>query len=256
VIDLHCHILPGVDDGSPDLPTSLAMARLAAADGIRTTAATPHIRDDHPFDYASIPSRVAEVNAAIAADGIELEVVAGAELALSKVPELDDEQLAGLCLGESRCLLVESPYTLATDLLERDLFDIQVRGFAPLLAHPERSPSFLKDPARLATLVERGVLCSVTSASLAGKFGKHVQRMALRMAREGIAHDIASDGHGPEGRRPTLRPGLEALERELRGRGEHGRWAAHDVPAAILAGEPLPDPPRPARARRRLGFGR
>jgi protein-tyrosine phosphatase len=249
VIDLHCHILPGVDDGAPDLPTSVAMARLAAADGIRTTAATPHVRDDHPFDHATIPERVAEVNAAIAAEGIELEVVAGAEVALSKVPELDDAQLADLCLGASRCLLVESPYTFATDLLERDVFDLQLRGFRPLLAHPERSPSFLKDPGRLGQLVERGVLCSVTSASLAGRFGKHVQRMALRMAREGIAHDVASDGHGAEGRRPILRPGLEALERELRGSGEHWRWAAHDVPAAILGGEPLPDPP--SRARRR-----
>jgi protein-tyrosine phosphatase len=225
------------------------MARLAAADGIRVTAATPHVRDDHPFDRASIPARVAELNAAIVGEGIELEVVAGAEVAFSEVAELDDAQLADLCLGTSHCLLVESPYTLATDLLERAVFDLQLRGFRPLLAHPERSPSFLKDPARLRQLVERGILCSVTSASLAGRFGKHVQRMALRMAREGIAHDVASDGHGPDGRRPILRPGLDALEHELRGNGEHGRWATRDVPAAILDGEPLPDPP--SRPRRR-----
>ena len=250
MIDLHCHLLPGLDDGPADMPETLEMARVAVMEGIDTIVATPHIRDDHPFDPAAIRPLVDQVNAALAAEGIGLKVLAGAEVALTKVSELSDEELGRLCLGAGRHLLIESPYTHATDLLENDLWTAQLRGFQVVLAHPERSPSFQADLRRLAALVERGVLCSITAASMSGRFGKTVRRFTVRMLGEGLVHDVASDAHGPVGRRPALMGGFEALERELRGLRDAADWYTRAVPEAIVTGAEVPPrPERPARAR-------
>src|SRR5205814_248535 len=143
----------------------------------------------------------------------------------------DDAQLARLCLGEGRYLLVESPYTHATDMLEHEIFDIQRRGFLPLLAHPERSPSFMSNTGRLVTLVERGVRCSLTAGSLTGGFGKTVQAAAFAIARAGAMHDIASDAHDAQRRRPELSAAVRMVEGLLSDRGA-ARWFVKDAPAA------------------------
>src|SRR5439155_8663147 len=170
VIARHCHLLHGLDDGPSDLAESLAMARVAVEEGIETIVATPHIREDHPFPLELVAERLEELRGALASEAIPLRVLGGGEVAISKASELDDAALRAACLGDGPYLLVETPYTEATDLLENTLFDLQVRGFKPLLAHPERGPSFLSDPDRLRALVERGVLCSLTADSLAGRF--------------------------------------------------------------------------------------
>jgi protein-tyrosine phosphatase len=252
MIDLHCHILFGLDDGPADLDATMELARTAAAAGTRTIAATPHIRDDHPFDLALIATRTAEVNRALRREGVSLEVVTGGELALSKAPELDDEQLRSIALGGGPTLLVESPYTHATDLLEQQLFDLQLRGFRLLLAHPERSPSFLSDVRRLGRLVDRGIACSVTAASLTGRFGRTVRRFSVQMLREGLVHDIASDAHDAVGRTPDLAAGLRAVEEELPDALDALDWFTVEAPAAMLAGDALPDPPRLRGGYRRL----
>jgi protein-tyrosine phosphatase len=243
LIDLHCHILPALDDGPPDLEGSLELARAAAAAGTRTVVATPHIREDHPFDIARLPERVESLNAKLNADAIELRVMPGGEVALSKLPELDDAALEGLCLGSGRCLLVESPYTDATDMLEGDLFNLQVRGFRPLLAHPERSPSFQSDIDRLARLVDRGVLCSVTAASMSGRFGRTVRRFTIELFRARLVHDVASDAHDAVTRSPDLGRGFTSLEHDLPGAPGAASWFTAEAPAAILAGDDLPPGP-------------
>src|SRR5436190_5278214 len=117
LIDLHCHILPGLDDGPADMEETLEMARVAVTEGVHVVVATPHIRDDHPFDHAGIEPLVDEVNSLLRDEGIDLQVVSGGEVALTKVAELDDDSLGPLCLGRGRYLLIESPYTHATDML-------------------------------------------------------------------------------------------------------------------------------------------
>src|SRR3954452_13891716 len=149
MIDLHSHILPGLDDGPADLDGSLALAREAVARGTRKIIATPHVRDDHPYPLDEIDNRVDGLNRAFANQGIDLEVVAGGEVAISKIPDLDEPTLRRVCLGDGTYLLVESPYTQTSQLLEHVLFDLQARGFRPILAHPERSPTFLSDKIRL-----------------------------------------------------------------------------------------------------------
>jgi protein-tyrosine phosphatase len=256
VIDLHCHILPGLDDGPPDEDTSVALARLARADGTKTIVATPHVREDYQFDVKEIATRTAELNERLAQNGVDLEVLPGAEVAISMLNDLDDKTMTTLCLGGSTtAVLVESPYQEATDLLEDSLFTLQVRGFQPVLAHPERSPSFMSDPSRLAKLVERGMLCSVTSASMAGRFGRTVQRATKTLFERGLVHDVASDAHDILRRGPGLTAGFKLLERDhVPGLTAHLPWYTQAAPAALLAGEPLPArPPIEPPPRRRLG---
>jgi protein-tyrosine phosphatase len=253
LIDLHCHVLPGLDDGPPDLDGSLALARHAAAAGIETIVATPHIREDHPFAPSLIPERVAEVNAAVASGGSALRVVAGGEIAITRVGDLDDETLGALCLGEGRYALVETPYTSVGELLEETLFDLQTRNVRPVLAHPERSPSFIGDADRLAELVERGILCSVTAASLAGQFGSTVRAFSIELYERGLVHNVASDAHDATRRPPELRPAFESLEQDLPGvLGQLGWYTLH-APRAMLAGVDLPERPEPIARPRGVG---
>jgi len=244
VIDLHCHILWGLDDGPVDLATSLELARTAAATGTRTIVATPHIREDYPFDPAVIAGRVAELNAALRTTGVGVEVVAGGEVAVSMLADLDEAALRTVALAGTDYLLVESPYAHASDLLESNLFDVQVRGFRVILAHPERSPCFQSDGDRLAQLVERQVGCSITAASLLGVFGRTVRRVSIGLLRDGLVHNVASDAHGPAKRTPDLMAGLRAVERELPNVREWRGWFTQDAPGVILAGAPLPEPPQ------------
>jgi protein-tyrosine phosphatase len=257
VIDLHSHILPGLDDGSPDIGASVSMARFAAADGVHTMVGTPHVREDYPYPLEEIHARAAQLNETLRSREIGLQVVEGAEVAVTKLLDLDDPTLASLSLGDGPYILVESPYQRATDLFEQSLFALQVRGFQAILAHPERSPSFQRDPDRLASLVERGVLCSITSASMAGRFGRTVQSFTRLLFERGLVHDVASDSHDSAKRPPGLLAGFRVLDRELPGVLDQAPWFTNDAPAAILAGERLPQRPDPPRRKRGLfGFGR
>jgi len=260
VIDLHSHVLPGLDDGPAELEGSLALARAAAAAGTRTLVATPHIRDDHPFPIEAIDERVESVNTALTDAEIDLRVLAGAEVAISKVGEFDHATLQRLCLGAGPYILVESPYTKAPDLVERVLFDLQTRGFRPILAHPERSPSFLTDLERLRRLVESKVLCSITALSMVGAFGATPRSFALQLFADGLVHNVASDAHDPYRRPPGLRAGFERLDADLPGLAEQSDWFTREAPRAIVAGEDLPPAPSPPRLgsrwRRRLSLRR
>jgi protein-tyrosine phosphatase len=189
------------------------------------------------------------VNARLEAEGLTLRVIRGAEVALSRLPEFDDEQLEQVCLGAGRYILVESPYFVATDTLENMLFSLQLRGFRPVLAHPERSPSLMEDISRLAVLADRGIICSVTAASMTGRFGRTVQRATRAMFERGLVHNVASDAHDDRRRPPGLRDAFSALDHLVPGVHDEIDWYTREVPAAVLAGAQLP--PRPARSPRR-----
>lgn len=251
MVDLHSHILPGLDDGAPDLKASLAIADAAARDGTTTIVATPHVSLSYDAEPAVITAGVQTVQAALAEQEIDLRIEAGAEVAVARLIELDDGALEPLCVGRGPYLLVESPYS-ASPFLERLIFDLQTRGFKPLLAHPERCPIFQRDRRLLERLVSQGALCSVTAGSLTGSFGRTVQRFTRELLRAELVHDISSDAHDTT-RRP---PGLSAAARELRtelpelaGRAD---WYCRQVPSSILEGEPLPrrPPMRPHRKKR------
>jgi protein-tyrosine phosphatase len=252
LIDIHCHILWGLDDGPADLDGSLDLGRAAVAAGTTMIVATPHIRDDYSFPIEAIDQRARELRTALADEGIDLQILPGGEVAIDKSADLTDAELAQVSLGRSPYLLVESPYGEATDFIERAIYDLQVRGFSLILAHPERSPSFQSDLGRLATLVERGVYTSITAASMARQFGGRVQQASAAMLAAGLVYNVASDAHDASRRGPALLKGFEALEGELPGVAAAAPWFVNDVPMAMLMRENLPEPPRLERPRRGL----
>ena len=252
MIDLHSHILPGLDDGPEAVDESILVARLAAFDGAARIYATPHVREDHPYALDEIAARTHALNRRLEAEHIEIEVVAGAEVALTRVQDLDDATLASLCLGESSAMLVESPYGEASDVLENTLFNIQVRGFRPVLAHPERCPAFQKNPERLQRIVDRGVRTSVTAGSMAGRFGRTVQRFTSTLFERGLVHTVASDAHDSKRRPPGLQPGFKVLDRDIPGLLAAIEHFTSDGPRALLAGDEPPGPPTLAPPKRRF----
>jgi protein-tyrosine phosphatase len=244
VIDLHCHVLPGIDDGPATIDGSLALARVAAAAGTRVLVATPHVNRRYRNDPQEIAHRVAELGERLAdagvlrTDGAVLEVRTGAEVALTQVAGIAPAQLAQLGLGGGRWLLVEPPFTPVATNIDGLLLELQDSGCQIVLAHPERCPAFQRNPEMLQELVGAGMLTSVTAGSFAGQFGTEARRLALALARDGLLHNVASDAHDDTKRPPRV---LDDLAQA--GLAPLAEWLTTAVPTAILDGTPIPARP-------------
>jgi protein-tyrosine phosphatase len=193
---------------------------------------------------------VGELNLALARRDVPLAVLPGGEIALTRLTALEPESLRLLSLGAGPYLLVETPYAGAAPFLEEVLFDLDLRGFRTILAHPERCAMFDNDRDRLTRLVERGVMCSVNAGSMAGQFGRRVREFAVHLFRAGLVHNVASDAHDNEVRRAELSWGFERLEDELPGISEQASWFTESAPRAIVVGGQLPAAPEPPAQRR------
>ncbi|HEV2769827.1 MAG TPA: CpsB/CapC family capsule biosynthesis tyrosine phosphatase [Solirubrobacteraceae bacterium] len=249
VIDLHCHVLPGLDDGPPTLDEALAQLREAAARGMAAMVATPHVSWQFPQVTAQrIAAGVEAVNAALQAAQIELEVLPGAEVQLSRWNELDETEAAGLRLGGGPWTLVELPFVTSPSLVESSLFAIG-RGRPALLAHVERCSAFHEDRELAQRLSERGVLLQVTAGSLVGRFGRRAEQTARRLLEDGHAHVVSSDTHDARRRPPGVREELGQA-----GLGSLAEWTTVGVPEAIIRGETPPPRPdvAPGSRRKRL----
>jgi protein-tyrosine phosphatase len=250
MIDLHCHLLPGIDDGPADLGGTLAMARQHVQAGVQVVAATPHVAWDMPNEPETIDLRLADAHAALAAAEIPLRVVRGAEIDVHQAVRLTDEQLHALALGGGPWLLLEAP--LRADVgFAPVAYALMERGHRVLIAHPERSPLLQRDPDGLRALVRAGAATQVTAASFAGSFGRTVREYAERMLEAELVHSVASDAHDALRRPPGMAEPLRAA-----GLGQLAPLLASEAPAAILAGDPLPAPPawrRRGRLRTLLG---
>ncbi|HEX8100970.1 MAG TPA: CpsB/CapC family capsule biosynthesis tyrosine phosphatase [Solirubrobacteraceae bacterium] len=249
IADLHSHILPGVDDGPANLEGSFALARAAVAAGTRQIVATPHFDHHQYISPERVGPAVAVLNRALEARGIPLVVRSGAEIALPRLFDLTDDQLALLTLGGGPYLLLESPFRRLAGEIDTLVFSAQARGYRVLLAHPERSPGFHHDPDGLRRLAGTGVLMQVTASSITGDFGEKVRSFALDMLRDGLVHVIASDAHDDARRPPDVASWVRTAEAAVPGSAQRAAWMLEAVPAAILAGEEIPAPP-PLPARR------
>lgn len=241
MIDLHCHVLPGIDDGPARIEESLALARAAAQGGTRAIVATPHVSWRYPNRAGTISVLVDELNSRLAAEGVAVEVRPGAEIALTRIADIEPDELERLKLGGGPWLLVEPPFATTGHGLDVIVAELQRKGHRIVLAHPERCAAFHKDPQMLGSLIRAGALTSITAGSLVGRFGGNVQRFALELARGDMIHNVASDAHGHGGRPPGM-----AAEIERAGLGALAEWLTEQVPAAILSGSELPE--RPAHA--------
>lgn len=245
MIDLHAHLLPGLDDGPASLEESVELGRMLAAAGVRTVAATPHVRADYPTEADEIEQGVREVRAALQEAAIALEVLPGAELSFEELGRPVEELRRFGLAGNPSLLLVETPYLGWPLGLESKVFELRLAGFTVLLAHPERNPDVQGDLTLVERLVGSGTLVQVTTSSLSGAFGRRARETGLELIERGLVHVVASDTHGGDGR--SL--GAASVERAV-GDAALARWLTEDAPAAAAAGEPLPArPPAPGRRR-------
>ena len=232
--DLHCHLLPGVDDGPSTMAESVAYAATAAAAGTGTIVATPHVE---LVDVAELPDRVEELRAALDAEGIDLEVRCGGELKPFSIPYLSDGDLDVIAHGPpgARWLLYEVPFHGADEEFAAGARELHERGFAVLLAHPERSEG-MTDGGGLAvveSLVRDGALVAGNTGPLLGREGSGRRRAAELLLRRGLPAVVATDVHAPA--RPyTLAAAGEAIER-VTGRPELARRLTAETPARLLA---------------------
>lgn len=238
MIDLHCHILPGLDDGARDLADSVEMARVAEADGITLVCATPHIHPDHKVVPEELEGRVRLVNEELERQGIALRVIPAGEISEPMLDELSDEVLERVALGNGHWLLVEPRPGPLSQHLEDAVLRLEERGFRSVIAHPERHPG-VDFHDRLAALVEMGALVQATAALVAeGPASAYL----LELAGEGLVHLLASDAHSSHaGRALRLSDGLSRLA-EVDLVRPHLGWVTSDGPAAILAGEDVRPP--------------
>lgn len=256
MIDIHCHILSGLDDGPSNLDFSLAMARAAVDSGTQMMVATPHIRADFDVNPHEIEPRVDALNERLEKDRLPLRILPGAEIGWATAPELDDSLLSKLCLGSGHYVLLESPYGKRPVDMEGVIAGLAERGFKSLLAHPERCPLFQRDIERLAAIVDAGALCSITAGSMTGRFGAPVKQFTADLLRRGLVHDVASDAHDHLHRPPGLMAGFSELEDEIPGLSRHAPWFTVTSPVAILAGNPLPARPQLEEGEKQTGFRR
>ena len=247
MIDLHSHILPGIDDGAADLDVSLAMARRAVADGVCVQACTPHIL---PGVYnntgAQIVAATAALQAALDQNGIALRLVPGADVHLAPdiVPRLRRGE--ALPLAGSRYVLVEPSHHVAPARMVDTFFNIMVAGYHPILTHPERLAWIRPNYAMIGQLAAGGVWMQITASSLTGTFGAEPKYWAQRMLEEGKVHILASDCHNMERRPPNLREGREAAAKRV---GEQEAWhLVFGRPQCILDDKPPGSAPAPLAA--------
>ena len=249
MIDLHTHVLPGLDDGAQSLEEALAMVRVALADGVSCLVATPHDTGFAPYDIGKVKAVTAQLQKAIGIYGLSLCVVVGSEL--YAVPDLAQRLRAGECLtlGGSQYPLLEFPLMDLPLCTEQLLFELRVAGFRPIIAHPARNEVFRRDPNRLCELIEKGALAQLTASALTGHFGKSVQEAAYVFLEHNLVHFLASDAHDPEHRPPRLSEGV-ARAAEIIG-GEKAKAMVTTRPQAVLADERLDiGSPRRYRPRR------
>ncbi|HEX7159420.1 MAG TPA: CpsB/CapC family capsule biosynthesis tyrosine phosphatase [Edaphobacter sp.] len=244
MIDIHHHLLWGVDDGAADLETSLAMARMAAADGITHIACTPHANGEYEYSPAIIDGKIAELQRLVHGEGLDLKLGRGCDFHLSydniQEAKLDPARFSINGLGY---LLVEIPdYGLSPGLTEV-FYQLQLDGLTPILTHPERNATLQADASRLKDWLRGGVLIQITAASILGRMGKTAQRMSHELLAKRWVHFVATDAHNTRSRPPQL---LEAFDTVA---NRYGPDYAHLLfvsnPLAAFLGKPLPPQPEP-----------
>lgn len=242
MIDLHCHILPGVDDGSLDMTDSLGMGRQAAHDGIKRVCATPHIRHDHDVRIEEVGGRVEALNGRLRAEGVPVTVLQGGEVAETAVEDLGEEELGRVALGSGRWILLEPAPGPLTDTLLRRVAHLAERGHRTLIAHPERHLS-ADMYERIAALIATGALVQATADFFLRE--RTADGMAS-LAEAGLIHVLSSDAHSSHGGRPLHMS--EAFERlaTLEQVAPHLGWMRETAPRAIVEGAELHLPFGPA----------
>lgn len=255
MIDLHCHILHGMDDGPPTLRESVEMCRMAAADGIGTVVATPHFTPGrYPWNGEAMQERLLELRHALHAENIPLTVLPGADVSI--FPELPAHPglRTFLSINNSRYLLLEFPHTFVPPAWDTFIRSLIAAGTIPVITHPERNEWFIRHPGAVAQAVQMGALVQITAMSLLGAFGDDARKFCIHLLKSDLAHVMASDGHSEMERPPLLSEGVRAAE-ALVGE-ERARELVQTIPQTIIEDRPVRlHAPRNREEQKRGWFG-
>ncbi len=255
MVDLHCHILPGLDDGPATMEEAAAMAESAIADGVTHVVATPHSNSKYFFDFARVRHLRDELQAKA---GERLKIATGCDF------HLNPENLESLrvdarqyCINRGDFLLVEFNEFSIPPSMDQTLYGIQLAGVQPVITHPERNAILRSRPERLKKWIRQGCFAQVTGAVLTGGFGTASQQDALRWIAEGLIHFVASDAHNTRSRPLRLQPAYNVVVDRFG--DEKARALFHDNPLAAFEGRQLPHVPEledelPAPRRKRFFF--
>ena len=236
MVDVHCHILPGLDDGPESIAESMEMAEAAMADGITHVVATPHCSNEYAFDYARIRQLREELQAKI---GERLKLATGCDFHLNPENlEALREDAARFCINQHDYLLVEFNEFSIPPSMDQTLHELQLTGLRPVITHPERNGILRSQPERLAKWARAGCFVQVTGGSLTGVFGAGAQKDALRWIAQGVVHFVASDAHNVRGRPLKLKPAFDVVQEQF---GEEmARGLFVENPLAAFEGRELP----------------
>ncbi|MGG3640555.1 CpsB/CapC family capsule biosynthesis tyrosine phosphatase [Bacillus gobiensis] len=216
MIDIHCHILPSIDDGSKHFAESIEMAKEAYSQGITTIIATPHHKNGtYENDAETVKSIVEQLNTRLEQEELPVTICSGQEVRI--YGELIDDILEKriLSLNGSQYILVEFPSDHVPRYAEKLLFDIQLKGYIPVIAHPERNREIMTNPKLLLNLVKKGAASQVTAASITGKFGKNIKKFSLQLIESNLTHFMASDAHNRTNRNFQFENGLDVIKKEF-----------------------------------------
>nr|WP_295974878.1 CpsB/CapC family capsule biosynthesis tyrosine phosphatase [uncultured Bacillus sp.] len=215
MIDIHCHILPGMDDGAQTIEESIQMAKEAVRQGIRTIVATPHYNSRYANERPVIMTKVAELNDVLSTEQIPLTILPGQEIRLYGEMLKDLEAGKLIALADSSYLFVELPSGHVPHFTERLLYDIQMKGLVPIIVHPERNQEIIQNPDLLYHFVSNGALTQITAGSLCGQFGKNIKKFTQQLIEADLTHFIASDAHNVTTRPFKSEEAFAAVEKKF-----------------------------------------
>ena len=239
MIDIHCHILPEMDDGPASLGESLAMCRAAARDGIRIIVAAPHFKPGtYEFTRPTILDKIRVLQAAVRQEGLNLTILPGAEVTISPEMQAYLAPERGLTINGGRYFLAEFRPLSVPCHWDTFLLSFLASGMTPIIAHPERNAWFINHPEALSTAVQKGLLVQITAASLTGGFGEEARDFSFDLLRRSLVHAIASDGHSADLRPPRLAEAVN-LAAEVMGK-EMARALVTSIPQAIILDRKIP----------------
>jgi len=250
MVDIHCHVLPGIDDGSPDLETSVAMCKAAAADGVTHIVGTPHLSDEFEYDFERNLRLRDQVQAAA---GPKPKLLTGCDFHLNEINlELLALDPSHYTINQKNYLLVEnSNYSLPPNI-EQMFFSLRCKGIIPVLTHPERNPLWREDPDLLRRVGNQGTIVQVTAGALSGRFGRSSQKFALEWLHAGYVHVIASDAHNINSRPLRLKEAYDLVVKETN--TDTADILFKHNPRAIIEGGETMRPAPPIKKRRWFGF--
>lgn len=254
MLDLHCHIIPEIDDGPKTMHEALDMARAAVNEGITHILATPHHMNRHWMnEKGKVVRLVSELQEELKSRDVPLTIFPGQEVRLygEILEDIQQDKILFTDEGEHYVLL-EFPTRNIPTYTEQLFYELEMKGYTPVIVHPERNREILEHPNRLKNLIDKGALSQLTAASYIGKFGKPIQKLSKQLIEANLVHFIASDAHNTTNRTFHMKEAYERLEKDY---GKEKRNQFHQVTRDLLNGDVIvPNTPRSITKKKFFGL--